>query len=300
MTTTQIKSFITVSKFQSFTKAANELQLSVSALSRQISAMEEELQIILINRNSRTFELTNCGRYLYSEYQKIYNEFQGASLSAQKIHQGFSGSLSFGIYDDITLYGPLKKSFLEFRQKYPLIHTQLEHGSQEDLIDSLLNKKFDCIIGLFFSLKHYDFLKYKIVEHCEEGILISTDHPLSKKRVFKPFDFRNQTFILIESPANSYMFQGPLEYFREHDISPRIMYVKDPDTAALMVEAGIGVAFSHKNSVGSFNPGLRFIPIPEDSVMTPNPYVIAAWNEEADNTALGLWLDILSGVLSQS
>ena len=297
MTTSQMLSFITTAKFKSFTKAANALQLSVSALSRQITAIEEELKVQLIKRNSKQFELTESGFFFYRELQKTYNEYDNLVKTTQKINQGFSGVLSFGVLSDITLRGTLQNCFLEFVRKYPQIHLHLERCAITELIDGLVDSKYDCVISPFFSLNQYDFLKYKIIERHVEGILIAAGHPMARKKFFDPIVFRNQTFILIEGSEKSLFKEAPLEYFRRHKINPQIRYAPDPDCATLMVEAGLGIAFSNNKSIGSYNPCLKFIPIKENETMTSSPYLAAAWNEDSANPALALWIDIMNEII---
>lgn len=56
--------FIKVVDTNSFTKAAEELFISQSAISQQIKALEDELGFPLMIRNRKGFELTQAGKYL--------------------------------------------------------------------------------------------------------------------------------------------------------------------------------------------------------------------------------------------
>lgn len=67
----QIKYFITVVDSGSFTEAAEELYISQSAVSQQISALESELGVKLLRREKRKFELTEAGKYLYRHGQEV-------------------------------------------------------------------------------------------------------------------------------------------------------------------------------------------------------------------------------------
>ena len=294
MTLTQIHSFLTAASFHSYTKAANELKLSVSAISRQISAIETELNVQLLKRDSKHFELTSCGEFFYTKMQELYNEYENAVKGTRQIYQGYNGTISIGIVNDITLYGPLKQCFEAFQRKYSYIHLDLERGSYDDMVNGIITRKYDCTIGPFFSLNQYDFLKYKILDYFEEGILISASHPLAKKDVFYPSDFRNIPFIIIESSESSYLMQGPVDYFRKNNITPPVIYAKNPDSATLMTEAGLGIAFSHRKSIGSYNPDLKFIPVPPGTTITNSPYLVLCWNEESINPALTKWLEVVS------
>ena len=61
----KLKIFHTVAEASSFTKASTVLNLSQSAISRQIQTLENELKIHLFERHARGLVLTNTGEYLY-------------------------------------------------------------------------------------------------------------------------------------------------------------------------------------------------------------------------------------------
>lgn len=70
MTITQIKYFITAAKCLNFTKAASKLYITQPALSRQISAIEEELNVQLFVRNNRSVKLTPAGMALVEPFER--------------------------------------------------------------------------------------------------------------------------------------------------------------------------------------------------------------------------------------
>lgn len=73
MTLTQLNYFREVVNLQSFTKAANKLYISQSTLSKSIRALEEEYNVILINRGVKNFEVTKEGYILYEYAERILN-----------------------------------------------------------------------------------------------------------------------------------------------------------------------------------------------------------------------------------
>ena len=67
MNTTQIKCFLALSETLNFTKAAARLYLSQPALSRQIATLEQELNTLLLIRDSKNVRLTPAGALLAEE-----------------------------------------------------------------------------------------------------------------------------------------------------------------------------------------------------------------------------------------
>lgn len=67
-----LKVFESVARLMSFTKAADELNVTQSAVSRQIKQLEDELKASLVIRKHRAIELTTQGKDLYEVLRKNY------------------------------------------------------------------------------------------------------------------------------------------------------------------------------------------------------------------------------------
>ena len=74
MTITQMKYFITAAKCLNFTKAAEILFITQPALSRQISVIEQELNMQLFIRTNHYVRLTPPAEVLLREFERIYND----------------------------------------------------------------------------------------------------------------------------------------------------------------------------------------------------------------------------------
>eukprot|EP01034_Spumella_vulgaris_P043971 gene43971-54640_t len=68
-----VEAFVWVVRLQSITRAAEKLFLTQSAVSSRIAALEEELGVQLILRNSRPLRLTEAGRMFYEQALQIIN-----------------------------------------------------------------------------------------------------------------------------------------------------------------------------------------------------------------------------------
>ncbi|HBM8237081.1 TPA: LysR family transcriptional regulator [Escherichia coli] len=67
--------FTTAARFGSFSKAADELGLTTSAISYTIKRMETGLDVVLFTRNTRSIELTESGRYFFRKATDLLNDF---------------------------------------------------------------------------------------------------------------------------------------------------------------------------------------------------------------------------------
>ena len=85
----QIKYFQSVVKHNSFSEAAYECNISQSAISQQIQALERELGFPLFIRKKRKFELTPAGEFFYkknlvliADYEQIFTLLQRTGISS--------------------------------------------------------------------------------------------------------------------------------------------------------------------------------------------------------------------------
>lgn len=291
----QMKYFLKLAENLNYTNTARELNLSVSSLSRQIVAIETELNVQLFFRDNKNVRLTTCGEYFKNRLSDIYRDYQQTIQNTQRIYQGISGHISCGILDDITLNGVMQENFYDFTRKHPDCAVDLSRGSFGQLLEGLKKGTYDCIISYFFALDHIISLKYKVIEDMKEGILISSKNPLSDEPCFWPEKFKNQTFIIVSGDDNDYAFGGPVQFCQKYGFYPKIRTVPDIDTATLLVEAGLGVSFTYEKSIGSYNPALKFLPLKEDEIMTSAPFVVLAWSENINNPAAESFIEEFRG-----
>lgn len=87
MTYTQLKSFLAIAEYHSFTAAADQLYISQSALSQQMKSLEQELGFTLFDRGSRQLALTEAGRSFYQSALKMEELFIHAIAEGQQLQK---------------------------------------------------------------------------------------------------------------------------------------------------------------------------------------------------------------------
>lgn len=81
----QIQCFLEVAKCLNFSKAAKNLYVSQSNVSRQISSLEEEWNLILFNRSTRGVKLTEQGKLLSETLEKMLDNWSLVMRNAKKL-----------------------------------------------------------------------------------------------------------------------------------------------------------------------------------------------------------------------
>jgi len=137
--------FYYVSKYQNFSKAAEELYISQGGVSLRIKRLEEELGIELIKRSSRKMELTEAGKSLYQQLEHFMESIPNIVNSIKKIKDA-SGkkSIVIGMHHK---FGEefIKPLFLYFKKEFD--HVRLHYDSRENLFRALKEEKLHFIIS---------------------------------------------------------------------------------------------------------------------------------------------------------
>lgn len=92
ITFSQVRGFVTVASTGSFTRAAEVLHLSQPALTTRIRQLEDALDLRLLNRNTRSLELTDAGKELLPIFRRLVSDLEGAVNNARE-HSRKSNSI---------------------------------------------------------------------------------------------------------------------------------------------------------------------------------------------------------------
>ena len=141
-----LRYFLMVAKEQSFTKAAEQLNITQPTLSRQLAALEDELGAKLFNRGGHSITLTNEGLLLKRQAleivdleEKIISEFKGNTESVE-------GKITIGCGEFLAVE-VLAQICKKYKEKYPLVQFGIHTGTADN-ISEMMNKGL-VDIGLF-------------------------------------------------------------------------------------------------------------------------------------------------------
>jgi DNA-binding transcriptional LysR family regulator len=140
----KLRVFHAAAEAGSFTHAADALHLSQSAISRQVSALEQEIGVPLFHRHARGLVLTEQGEMLYRTAHEVMMKLESARLMLSETKDRPSGMLR--VTTTVGLgSGWLTDRIPEFLELYPEIQVQLILANEE--LD-LTMRQADCAIRL--------------------------------------------------------------------------------------------------------------------------------------------------------
>lgn len=144
MNLNQLKIFVTVFECKGFSAAARQLNLSPTAISKQIRNLEDALNVQLIERTTTKFEITDVGNLFYSHCMGILREMDDLKGIVQSYRTDPIGDLrifSSIAFGEIFILPHLK----EFSSKFPKVLLNLDFG---DRIPDVQKEKIDLCFGL--------------------------------------------------------------------------------------------------------------------------------------------------------
>ncbi|MCZ6886436.1 MAG: LysR family transcriptional regulator [Alphaproteobacteria bacterium] len=144
----QYKYFVEVAGQLSFSRAAERLNVSQSALSRQIQLLEIELALKLFDRIGRGIALTQAGRDLYPRCRAILNDAELIALRAGELTSGTGGQLRIGSTPP-ALESVVSAVLVGFRRRFPDLNIVLIEDSAAQLAEYLDEGRLDlAVMGL--------------------------------------------------------------------------------------------------------------------------------------------------------
>jgi DNA-binding transcriptional LysR family regulator len=251
----QLEIIRAIAETGSFTGAGAKLQVSQSAISRQILLLEEELNEAVFLRVGRRVRITPAGEALLQLSHRVFQDIRDTLSLITDSQKPLLGSLRLvgGMIVALYVFPSLVR---ELRKQHPQADVKISAVSGEKCVAMLRNGSAD--LGLLaLPVAEPELVTVPAFE--EELVLIASEsHPLAKKRRIVPHDLRRELFVVFEAGSNSRRVLD--EFFAREHIEPRI--VMDTENVEIMkahVRAGNGIAIVPFQSIaGELSGGQYF------------------------------------------
>lgn len=191
-----LRYFLTVAKEQSFTKAAEQLHITQPTLSRQMTALEDELGITLFLRNGKRTTLTDEGILLKRRALEILNLEEKTLKELKGKEDVVEGTITIGC-GEFAAVETLARICKTYKEKYPLVQIAL-HTATADTVYEMMKKGLVDIV-LFLEPMDTEGLDYIRIADCDHWCVgMRPDDPLAEKELIKKEDLIGKPLILPE------------------------------------------------------------------------------------------------------
>lgn len=263
----QLRYFIAVADTLNFSRAAESVYLSQSALSRQIMDLEKEVGLPLLRRSTRQVELTEAGKALQKGAKELISRWEKMlpEVRNQVAEEAQTLSLTIGV-DARALANPVRRhrflgTIYEMRRSYPGLRVLLRNRDYQELMKGLSDGTLDCALVLDRELEQKSDFQQEAYGQ-EEMVLVfrseNAHHAGDHAHVIM-----NRGLILVDKePQGLYHIIHMLSDLR---LEPQIRFCKSLEDMTMTVETGESAAILPESVVAKLhNPALQTLHLPSD------------------------------------
>jgi DNA-binding transcriptional LysR family regulator len=138
--------FQTVAELLSIRECARRLNVASSAVSRQISQLEDALGMVLFQREGRRIKMTAAGEILYRHVRRVASPLEAAVSELDMLRGLKTGSVRIATVESVGL-SFLPPLLTAFSQKHPTLHLNVEVTSSADVVSRLIDETIDVGFG---------------------------------------------------------------------------------------------------------------------------------------------------------
>lgn len=242
MNTRQIEYFLAVAEELSFTKAAEKMFVSQTAVTQQIQALEEQMGVQLFSRTRKRVQLTPAGEQFLIEGRQILEHIENAFIHARDASEGMTGGMEIGFANYAGSI--LGNSLQEFHSLYPNIKLHFKADNPSVLLERLRIGELDLIFSPVFDPDVYRGCVLQKISKASLMAVLPSTHPLAGRPYLTKGDMVSQDLILACTPESKIGEDSiVINNFIKDGYHPNIIdKIEDVETILLMVAVGIGVS----------------------------------------------------------
>jgi DNA-binding transcriptional LysR family regulator len=256
MTLEQLRVFVAVAERQHVTRAAEALNLTQSAVSAAIAALEDRHETKLFNRVGRGIELTDAGRLFLAEAKAVLARVQAAELALAEVSGLKSGTLYVQASQTIASFW-LPRHLVAFRRAYPGIDVRVSIGNTAQVAAAIHAGTAE--LGFVEGEVLDPALVSRPVARDQMIVVVGADHPWARRKIVKAAEIAETEWVLREQGSGTRsVFEQALTGFGIRFSDLRIaMELPSNEAVRAAVEAGMGAtAISASVVASSIEAGL--------------------------------------------
>lgn len=282
----QLRYFIAVADTLNFSRAAESVYLSQSALSRQIMDLEREVGLPLLRRSTRQVELTDAGRALQKSAKELISRWEKMLPEVRNLVAEDEQALTLTVgVDARALAEPTRrKSFLtvlyDLRREYPGLRVLLRNYDHQELMKGISDQTLDCVLVLDRKMEQRSDLCQETYMH-EDMVLV-----FRSENVHEDGDHRdiimNRGLILVDKePQGLYHIIHILSDLR---MEPQIRFCESLEDMTMTVQTGESAAILPESVVARLDdPSLQVLRLPSEYTKLSLSLI---WREDQSNPLL--------------
>lgn len=293
MNTQQLESFIQVAENLNFARAAEILNITQSAVSRQINALETELGTKLLHRSTRTVTLTPAGIGFLNDAKEIYTKLQFATAKIRNHEQSNIQILSIGCSNEADMV-LLSKVLSKCRQSNPELHPFLRIIPHRSILNLFIHGEIDFLFAFKDDIPMRDSFSYIELAKLKICCAVPTFYTITKQKSVCTNDIVSENIIICNSyeiPTKVADIQHHIEHFFTFD---KIYYCENLQVMITLIKAEYGLGILPENV--SISSDIAYIPLQETAPISYGVF----YKKKTNNPTSRDFISIVKGMAYQT
>lgn len=292
-----LQQFIAVAESLSFRKAAERLHMSQPPLSLAVKRLEEEIGVVLLERNNRMVRLTDAGKAFLAHAYATLNTLESGIACTRRVAQGHEGHIRISFISLLT-YPFLMDAFRIFRDSYPDVSCDMREATTREQIEALDNGNVDvCFIRDPGAVAPKLSLELVLREKFQ-AVLPATHRLAPEKRIDLSL-LKDEPFVASTRSLGQVFHDKAVELCQTAGFSPNIVHLTERmPTVIGLVASGFGVALVPEGFAAQAPAGVVFRPlIPETDTKLLNIDLYMAHDKNIRSLIKNQFLEIVRSSL---
>jgi DNA-binding transcriptional LysR family regulator len=294
----QLRCFIAVAEELHYGRAAARLHMASSALSRHIRMLEEELDVRLFSRTTRSVVLTRAGTVFIEEAKEILQRTKSAQRIVQEAALNDGEVLRIGALDSAAA-GFLPEVLYAFRQDHAEVRIQLEEATTSRQLQGLVTGRLD--IGFLRPPVKEPDLQWEYLTQEQLLVALPERHRLHDHTEIGMHEILNEPLILPPKRTRPCTFGLVMRFFDAVGAQPNIVQeATEKQTIIAMVAAGMGIALVPQWVAMLRVPGVSYKPLAYVLADPPPPEAVlgVCWRRHQKLASRDIFLDFVRAIFS--
>ena len=283
----RLRTFRALSESLHFRRTADKLHISQSAVSQQISALEEELGVLLVERIGRRTFLTPAGRVMVDEAGKVLAAVDRATEAVRAFGAGDADRLRLGASTTPGVY-IVPAALGAFRAALPLVELSLKIANSAEIQQALVHNDLDLgIVGE--DIAHEELFQVAIGD--DEIIAVTSPAFAGRKRL-RPTDLEKLPLLAREtgSATRRYVDAG----LAKIGVKPHIAFeLPSPEAQVRAAAAGLGLAFVSRHVAAGDLAAKRLVVVRIEGMRLVRPITAAYHRDKRVSPAMQQLMTLL-------
>ncbi|CCK84939.1 LysR substrate binding domain protein [Lactobacillus equicursoris DSM 19284 = JCM 14600 = CIP 110162] len=235
--------FVSAAETQSFTKTAQNMNMSQPAVSLAISSIEKQLGYQLFSRSRRRMLLTSAGRSLYSSIKNGLNDYRTAVTKAKRIALSEGQvTIRIGLSGNLAEQIILPRLVREYRATHENVNIEFYVDDNGTLFDKLFTHELDLVLSTPEAMPKYPIFNTNNVAKLKWCVLVPTDSPLAEKDEMTDEDLNGSDLVFLDLSCSSPLITLMQDKVEQKCKDSRIFFANNVVAQAMMVMAHQGIA----------------------------------------------------------